>query len=264
MDKYAGWSNYFAPYTRTHLYVVIAFLLFIAMIVSLRRCDEVADDHSRRRLVDKTFGWIALAAACFVQISTLWPTRFNYLTALPLHICDLGMFMAPCELLLRWRWLRDMAYFWGLGLSSISFIYPDLHFGPRTFQFWIFWAGHAATVGPAIYDITGRGFRPNWRDWWFAVKFSLAYTLIIFPVDWIFHLNYGYIGATYKGQRSPVDSLGPWPARVPLMFVMAVGVMLLLMLPWHIGRKVAAPGAGPGLKPAHDPSCPPAHEQAVR
>jgi len=262
MPDYSGWSQYFKPYTMNHLYVVLAFGIFVALIVAMRRCDEVAEVHSRRRTVDKTFGWIALSAACFVQISTLWPSRFNYLTALPLHICDLGMFIAPCALLLRWRWLRDMAYFWGLGLSSISFIYPDLQFGPATFQFWVFWAGHAATVGPALYDVTGRGFRPHWRDWFFAVKFSLVYTLIIFPVDAIFGLNYGYIGQTYKGQHSPVEALGPWPERVPVMFILAMVVMLLLVLPWILGRRNAAP-AGPGLKPSHDPDCPPVTAKPV-
>jgi hypothetical integral membrane protein (TIGR02206 family) len=198
---------------------------------------------------DRFLGWIALAAACFVQIATLWPSRFQYDTSLPLHICDLMMFIAPGALLLRWRSLRAMTYFWGLGLSSLSFVYPDLHFGPADFQFWVFWAGHAGIIGPAIYDISARGFRPHWGDWLFAVKFTIGYVAIIFPVDAIFHLNYGYIGQSYQGPRSPIDSLGPWPWRVPLMFLMAMVIMVLLAVPWMVGRRKFTQG----LTPAADP-----------
>jgi uncharacterized membrane protein YwaF len=125
-----------------------------------------------------------------------------------------------------------------LGLSSISFIYPDLYFGPGDFQFWVFWTGHAVIVGCALYDIVGRGFRPIWRDWVFIAWFSLAYISVIFPIDAFFHLDYGYVGQTRKGQHSPVDFLGPWPLRVPLMFVLAMIVMLLLLVPWQIRRRV--------------------------
>jgi hypothetical integral membrane protein (TIGR02206 family) len=249
MSGNQSWQHHFAPFTLTHLFVVLAFGLLVISIVSLRRCDDVATIGPRRRACDKTLGWFALAAACFVQISTLWPSRFEYDTALPLHICDLMMFIAPAALLLRWRWARAMTYFWGLGLSSLSFVYPDLHFGPADFQFWVFWAGHAAIIGPAIYDISARGFRPHWGDWLFAVKFSVAYVAILFPIDAIFHLNYGYIGKSYKGPRSPIDSLGPWPWRVPLMFLLAMIIMFLLALPWMIRRKKFTQGLPPAINP---------------
>src|SRR5579872_6970138 len=181
MPENKSWPHHFEPFTLTHLCVVVAFAIFVTLFVCIRRCEEIADDQPRRKRLDRAIGWVALAAACFVQIATLLPSRFDYRTALPLHICDFGMFIVPGALLLRWRSLRAMAYFWGLGLSSISFIYPDLHFGPADFQFWVFWAGHAAIIGPAIYDISARGFRPHWGDWLFAVKFSIVYVAIIFP-----------------------------------------------------------------------------------
>jgi hypothetical integral membrane protein (TIGR02206 family) len=250
MTDSQSWPHHFKPYTPTHLCVVLAFAMFVAAIVAMRRCDEVADVQPRRRFLDRSIGWLALSAACFVQAAALWPWRFDYRTALPLHICDIGMFIAPGALLLRWRSLRAMTYFWGLGLSSLSFIYPDLSFGPADFQFWVFWAGHAAIIGPAIYDFSARGFRPHWRDWLFAVKVSIVYLAVIFPIDAIFHLNYGYVGESYKGQRSPVDALGPWPWRVPVMFLAAVLIMVLLVLPWMMGRKRFTQGLAAGADPA--------------
>ena len=240
MNDPNSWANHFRPYTLTHLCVVLAFSVLVISMVVMRRSEVVADDPPLRRRLDRIIGWLCLGGACFVQIATLWPSRFDYRASLPLHICDIVMFVAPLALLLHWRSFRAIAYFWGLGLSSISFIYPDLWFGPGHFQFWVFWTGHAAIVGSALYDITGCGFRPKWHDYRFIAWFSLLYVAIIFPIDAKFHLNYGYIGQTMGGQRSPVDFLGSWPWRVPVMLLLSLGTMLCLLLPWVIERKIAA------------------------
>jgi hypothetical integral membrane protein (TIGR02206 family) len=231
------WVHQFQPYTLTHLCVVLVFLIFVAGMVLLRRWDDVATVGPHRRFMDKSLGWIGLAGALFVQIACMWPSAFDYHTSLPLHICDLMMFVAPMALLIRQRSLRALAYFWGLGLSSLSFIDPDLKFGPGTFQFWVFWTGHAVIVGTALYDVTGRMYRPHWRDWITAVGWALVYVAVILPIDAIFHLNYGYIGPSRPGQTMPFGLLGPWPQRVPWMALFAIGVMYLLLAPWLLARK---------------------------
>jgi hypothetical integral membrane protein (TIGR02206 family) len=240
------WMHQFHPFTLTHLCVVVVFAVLAGTMIAMRRSEEVADSQPRRRLMDVSLGWIGLTAAALVQLAALWPSRFDYRTALPLHICDIVMFVAPAALILRWRKLRALAYFWGLGLSSLSFIWPDLRFGPADIQFYVFWAAHATIVGTALYDVTGRGLRPNWNDWRTSVWFGLGYVAVIFPIDAIFHLNYGYVGRSYKGQMTPFELLGPWPWRVPAMVLLAIAVMMMLLLPWVLGRKkpVKQPTAG--------------------
>jgi hypothetical integral membrane protein (TIGR02206 family) len=233
-----SWEHHFEPYTATHLCVVVAFGMLVTTMVAMRRRDDVATVPPNRRAMDTAIGWVGLAGALFVQVVTLWPSRFDIWTSLPLHICDICMFVAPAALLLGWRPLRAIAYFWGLGMSSLSFIFPDLRFGPGDFQFWVFWTAHAVVVGTALYDITGRGFRPRFRDWVFSVGAGLVYVAVIFTVDALWHFNYGYVGETYKNQRSPADFLGPWPWRVPIMIAIAIAAMFLLLVPWMIVRKV--------------------------
>ncbi len=242
-----SWEHHFEPYTATHGCVVLAFALLVGAMVALRRRDEVAAVPPVRRAMDRMIGWLGLGAAIFVQVAALWPTRFDIWTSLPLHVCDIMMFVAPASLLLGWRPLRAIAYFWGLGLSSLSFIFPDLRFGPGDFQFWVFWAGHATIVGTALYDITGRGFRPRLRDCLIAVTFGVLYAAVMFPVDVIFHFNYGYVGKTYKNQRSPTDFLGPWPWRVPLMVLLATAAMFALLVPWAVVRKMRGSGSATPL-----------------
>jgi hypothetical integral membrane protein (TIGR02206 family) len=240
MKGTAYWAHHFRPYSGVHLCVVLSFALLAAIMIKMRRCDDVATVPPRRRIMDKTVGCLGLGAALFVQTATLWPSRFNVHTALPLYICDIMMFVAPLAVLLHWRKLRTIAYFWGLGLSSMSFIYPDLQFGPADFQFWVFWTGHATIIGSALYDVTACRFRPNWRDWRFAVGCSLLYVAVVFPIDALFHVDYGYLGKGVYGHQSVASFLGPWPWRVLLMLGMGITVMYLLLLPWLIGRKIGA------------------------
>lgn len=238
MRDSVSWVHNFEPFTATHACVVFAFVAMVVAMVALRRRDEVALIPPNRRAMDYAIGWVGLGAAVFVQTVTLWPTRFDIWTSLPLHVCDIVMFTSPLSLLLGWRPLRAIGYFWGIGLSSMSFIFPDLRFGPGDFQFWVFWIAHATVVGTALYDITGRGFRPHFSDWLIAVRLGLVYAGVIFLVDVLWHFNYGYVGETYKDQRSPADLLGPWPLRVPLMVALAFAAMYLLLVPWLVVRKL--------------------------
>jgi len=232
-----SWAQHFTLYGGTHLCVVSAFAALVVLVLAQGRCDGTSDESPRRNRIDKAIGWIVLAIACCVEIFTLWPTRFDYRTSLPLHPCNLAVFIAFGALLLRWPLLRAITHFWGLGLCTFAFIFPDLSVGPAHFQFWTFWAGHWAIVGSAIYDMSARGYRPSWRDWILVVRFSAIYLATIFSIDIIFHLNYAYIGQPYSWQHSPVEAIGPWPWRVPIMFLAAMSIMLLMVLPWDIGLR---------------------------
>lgn len=237
-----SWVHQFEPFSVTHACVVLVFVVLVTAMVALRRHHDVALLPASCGAMDNAVGWIGLTAAVFVQVVTLWPSRFDVLTSLPLHVCDICMFVAPASLLLGWPALRGIGYFWGIGLSSMSFVIPDLRFGPGDFQFWVFWIAHTMIVGTAVYDITARGYRPRFRDWLISVRFGLVYTAVVFIVDLIWHLNYGYVGQTYGNQKSPADLMGPWPWRVPLMVLVAISAMYLLLLPWVIMRKLKGRG----------------------
>jgi hypothetical integral membrane protein (TIGR02206 family) len=165
------------------------------------------------------------------------PWRYEHHKALPLQICDLVGFLAPAALLTRWRPLRALLYFWGIGLSTQGFFQPDLREGPADLSFWAFWLGHMAIVGASMYDVFARGYRPTWADYGVACAAAAVYLAVILPVDLLFDFNYGYVGRGQPGQPSVVDFLGPWPGRVAIIAALAAVVMALLMLPWEVARR---------------------------
>ena len=207
----------------------------VGCVVLRRRLRRSGGAQKADRL-DRTLALATAAAWAFTTLVPLWPSVYQPSWSLPLHLCDVTILAVPIALGTCWRPARAVAYFWGIGLSSQGLFTPDLLDGPARLGFWLFWANHFAVVGGAIYDVAARGYRPAWKDFGVAVGLGAAYVAVILPFDILTGLNYGYLGRTAPGQPTLVDVLGPWPGRVAVMAGLAIGVMVILVLPWEIAR----------------------------
>lgn len=164
---------------------------------------------------------------------------FHASHALPLQLSDVTAAVAGLTFMFTSRKLQSLAYFLGLALGSQAVFTPDLVEGPSTFSFWAFWLYHLFVVGAGVYVIVVQGFRPTWRDLRFALLFGLAYVAIVFTIDAIFGLNYGYLGRSMPARPSLLDFLGPWPLRVVFMVLLGALAQTLLLLPWLLVRRFA-------------------------
>lgn len=224
----------FAPFSTMHLAVVVVFITILIAVVALRRrlCQA-----GFQRVLDYTLALVALVAWILNNGWGLLSEKFDPVTSLPLHVCDITALVAVITLVRPARWLRAVLYFWGLGLSTQGFITPGVEAGPAEPGFWFFWANHFTVVGAAIYDVAARGYRPGWRDFFVATSLATGYVILILPIDIKYGLNYGYVGHVEEQQPSLLDYLPPWPLRVLVMVALGYAVMALLTLPWVLGRR---------------------------
>lgn len=162
---------------------------------------------------------------------------FSASHALPLQLSDVTAVVAGLTFLFVNRKLQALAYFLGLALGSQAVFTPDLVDGPATVSFWAFWTYHLFVVGAGVYVVAVQGFRPTWRDLRFALLFALAYVAVVFTIDAIFNLNYGYLGRSMPSRPSLLDLLGPWPLRVVFMVLLGAVAQTLLLLPWLVVRR---------------------------
>ncbi|MFG0275878.1 MAG: TIGR02206 family membrane protein [Phycisphaerales bacterium] len=176
-----------------------------------------------------------------------WPSNFDWARSLPLHICDLVVWLAPLALLTQWRPARTVLYFWGVGLSTQAFFTPVLQDGAASPEFWVFWVGHTQIVGSAIYDAAALGYRPRLRDVAIAMGITLGYLALITPFNLAFDWNYGYVGAVEPETPTIIDRLGPWPLRLLPMFGLTLLAFLLAWAPWVIGARIV--GGRPATSP---------------
>ena len=162
----------------------------------------------------------------------LLPARFDATTTLPLQMCHWTALAAGVYLATQWRSLALILYFWGFGLCTQALLTPTLADGPASHVFWYFWLSHGMIVGVATYALAVHGYRPSWRDWRYACLAAAVYVAAVIPVDLAVGANYGFLGPGKPDVPTIVDFLGPWPARLPVIFALVAAVMALLMLPW--------------------------------
>ena len=116
---------------------------------------------------------------------------------------------------------------------------PDLHHGPASIAFWMFWIPHANITGAAVYALVVEGFRPRWRECAQAYALALLYLALILPFDLLSGFNYGYVGPVTLPQPTLLDLLGPWPWRIGAMMAAALAGFILLQLPWVMASRGA-------------------------
>lgn len=227
----------FRSFTAIHGAALLGVALAIGLFV---RAGLVWRDSERERVLAVCVAATILVMRVGVFIWNLSPGQASLARSLPLQICDWAAICSALALVVDRRWLRSIAYFWGLALSVQGLVQPDLSAGPLSLAFWLFWMHHALIVGVAIYVVAVRGFRPASRDLFVAMGAGLLYVALVFPLDLLLEVNYGYLGEGLPSQPTILDWLGPWPWRVAAMTALGMGVMVLLYLPWH-GRRRRSP-----------------------
>lgn len=224
------WSHEFNMGSATHIVAAgLSILLMAAAALVGARWRGRAPMRERRLRIT----WVVLLIP-FQLFSIAWwllPANYDRTLSLPLHICDLVVWLVPIALLAEWRWPRTLVYFWGIGLSAWAFFVPVLERGPASPVFWLFWIGHIQIVGSAVYIGVAMGYRPRFRDLLIAVGAALAYVAVILPFDLLFDLDYGYVG---RDTTSAVARLGDWPARVVLLVPIVTLLFAALWAPWIV------------------------------
>lgn len=224
----------FQPFSALHAgaLLVIAAATFVA-VRAARQAPRTGAATALERAIGIGFvlTWVALHGWW------LLPPRFDPTTTLPLQMCHWTALASGLYLATRWTPLAPILYFWGFGLCTQALVTPTLAEGPATHVFWYFWLSHGMIVGVATYALAAHGYRPTWRDWRLACVAAAVYAAAVIPVDMLVGANYGFLGPTKPDQPTIVDLLGPWPARLALIFALVAGVMAVLMLPWALVRR---------------------------
>ena len=225
----------FQPFSLTHLGVVALFAALASLWIGAARAWRGTAAGAR---LERFVAAVLLITWTTSSGLGLLPGRFSVATELPIQLCDITALLVPLALLVPRRRIFALLYFWGLALSSQGIFTPDLHNGPATLDFWLFWTRHMSIVAGAAYVVIAQAFRPRWRDFALAVKLGLGYCAVVFLLDVAFGFNYGFLGSANPKQRSILDVLGPWPERVLVIAALGCLAMFLLQIPWIVAQRL--------------------------
>ena len=165
----------------------------------------------RRPGDDRIFCCAVAAVLVFNEVISwfLLATREG-LMVLPLHPCDLAIFLVAWALLARNRFVGEVAFFWGLGGSTQALLTPDLAQGFPSYNWTRFFLSHSGVALSAVYLLARGRLELTSGSVWRVWLASNVYLFFIGIFNWIFGTNFAYLAA--KPERpSLLDHLGPWP-----------------------------------------------------
>ena len=231
----------FTAYGPSHWVVLGVFVLGAAALVWIGH----RQTESQARLVGRVMAALIVAAFIVALVYKLIQPALD--SSVPLQLCDIAEVTAAYALWSQRHWAFALTYYWGLVLSSQALITPDIgtpEEGAPDFPhhlFLTFFALHLLVVWAAIYLTWGRGMRPRWRDYRFAVIATLAWAAFTFTFNVIAGTNYGYLNRK-PPTASLLDVLGPWPVYLLTEITIVLIVWALMTWPWERTRRHANEG----------------------
>ena len=219
-------ARQFTAYGPSHWAILAVFVIGTVLLVRVGR----GQTEQQARRLGRILGPVTALIYAAILIYIVTPPSIDY--SVPLQLTDLATVVAAYALWSQKQWAYALTYYWGLVLSTQALISPALQ-GPDFphYQFLAFWAIHLLVVWAAIYLTWGRGMRPDWRDFRFAVLVTLVWATFTFTFNSIAGTNYGFLNRK-PSTASLLDVLGPWPWYIVTAATLVLIVWALMTWPW--------------------------------
>lgn len=189
--------------------------------------------RSGRTLIRVSLGCFLAANEVLWYAYRLRTEGFRFPEALPLQLCDLTLWLTVVSALTLKVEVYEVAYFGGLGGSTMALVTPDLWAPFPSYPTVYFFLSHGFVVATLIALGAGglvvlrRG--SVWRAWKVLNLFAAGVAIF----DFTFKTNYMYLCAK-PASGSLLDYFGPWPVYILSGEVFALGIFWLLWLPFGI------------------------------
>ncbi|MCU0453086.1 MAG: TIGR02206 family membrane protein [Bacteroidetes bacterium] len=187
----------------------------------------------RRRLSARTVPALGLALAAsesvwYIHLMNgpwpLWPGM------LPLHLCDLTVWLTVLAATRSSSRFFSVAYYWGLAGTTMALLTPDvqgLSWNYPTVQFFI---SHGLVVATLLAMAVANAVPIDRRSWRTAFVLLHLYAAIIGAFNAVFGTNYLYLMEKPSG-ATLFDLMGPWPWYLLSADVIGAALFFLLSLP---------------------------------
>jgi hypothetical integral membrane protein (TIGR02206 family) len=183
--------------------------------------------------------YLRLGLASVILLDTMWWDGFlawhgqlTFPAQLPIELCDLTLYLTVITLFALNPAIFDLVYYFALAGTSMAVLTPDLweHFPSlSTVQFFV---AHGLVVVAVLYLVWSGLARPGRGSVARAMLGLNVWAAFEGTIDWIFKTNYMYLRKK-PASESLLNLFGPWPWYIVVTEGVALGLFLLLYLPFR-------------------------------
>lgn len=200
-----------------------------------------------QRRFPTSFKGLRIGLAIFILVDTtiyygymIWLGQLTFPDRLPLELCDASLSLVLIALFTLNRPVYDLAYYGALAGATMALLTPNVWEPLSSFSTIQFFVDHGLVVVGALFLVWSGLVRPRPGSVKRAMIAVNLYALAVGAFDATFKTDYMYLRAKPR-QASLLDFLGPWPWYILAAEPVALGVFLLLYLPFR--KQVPAPDA---------------------
>jgi hypothetical integral membrane protein (TIGR02206 family) len=164
----------------------------------------------------------------------------EWLDLLPLHLCDMLIFVAVYALVTRHALACELLYFWAGAGAVLAMVGPDVANRFPDPGFLSFFALHGLVVASAAVLVFGLGCRPRPGAPRRVFLLTNAYAAAVGLVDVALDANFLFLRGK-PAAATLLDWLGPWPVYLVVAEALAAVLFMALDLPFRAGRRLARP-----------------------
>jgi len=163
---------------------------------------------------------------------------FTFPYSLPLHLCDLVLWLTVYALFTLKPWAYELIYYWGLAGTTMAVLTPDVSTPTLSYLTLSFFAAHGGIIVAILFLTWSKQLRPRPGSVWRAFLALHLYAALIALFNIIFDTNYFYI-CEKPTEASLLDYMGPWPLYVLVGDALGLLLFWLLWLPFGKTRQMA-------------------------
>lgn len=255
----------FSPYATDHLVVLILTAVGIAGFTLLaRRAGRWRNGQVVRAAMCYSLTAVLLLNAAATKAREVISGEFDVRRSLPLHLCEIGIFVTAAALIAVGNSVRrrvgvrgepaapratvsvsaqrlyELSYYWGVGGAVQALLTPeiDAHFpSPRFVSFFVM---HAVLLIAPLMMTLGLRMQPGRRSFGRVWCVTNALTVCVILVNAALGSNYMYLCGP-PAAASLYDYFGPWPWSLLTLEAVGTVVFASCYAPFWFARRARAP-----------------------
>ena len=160
--------------------------------------------------------------------------------SLPLHICDVAVFLTAYSLVKRNQLVFEIALFLGVAGTLQGVITPDIDTGFPSYYFIRFFITHCGIVTGVLLLTWGLKMRPRFKGIFITFFIANVYAIFVGLANWALGPEANYMFLRHAPAGESPFFFAPWPWYILVLEPISLGFIFIVYAPYALAARLRA------------------------